>query len=162
MTLVSAIKAFFKAFKDPKKTEEFLNDTPTLCISKSPADPSHIRLLGALQQTGRFIDFLKEDIKDYSDAQVGAAVRQIHQDCSRIVEEMVTIRSVLEEEEGTTIKVPQGYDPSQIKLVGKVDGKGPYTGKVVHKGWIAHKRSLPKNFTVQNPDVIAPAEVEVR
>lgn len=161
MSLVSAFKAFIKAFKDPKKTEEFLNDTP-ICTAKTVADPSHLRLLSMLQQTGRLVDFLKEDIKDYTDAQVGAAVRQIHQDCGKVVEELVTIRSVLPEEEGTTIKVPQGYDPNNIKLIGKVDGKGPYTGKVVHKGWIAHKRSLPKQHSIQNPDVIAPAEVEVR
>ncbi len=160
MALVSAFKAFFKAFKDPKKTEEFLNDTPT-CSAKTVTDPSHLRLLSVLQQTGRLIDFLKEDIKDYTDAQVGAAARQIHQDCAKVVEELVTIRSVIPEEEGTTIKVPQGYDSNNIKLIGKVDGKGPYTGKVVHKGWIAHKRSLPKHHSTQNPDVIAPAEVEV-
>lgn len=162
MSLSLAIKAFFKAWKEPEKARKFLNDV------KAPAekiadqsDPSHLRLLSFLQQSGRLVDFLKEDISACDDAQVGAAVRQIHQECGKSLEELVTIRPVMTEHEGATVRVPQGYDPSSIKVVGKVKGEPPYNGILVHKGWKAHKRSLPKKAGEQLNDVICPAEIEV-
>lgn len=159
MSLIVAIKAFFKALKKPEKALEFLNEDKQPAVS---ADASHLRLLRLLQQTSRLIDFLKEDITSFDDAQVGAAVRKIHQDCAKTLEELVTIRPVMEEGEGAKIHLPKGYDASKIKVVGKVKGEPPYTGVLVHKGWKAHKRSLPKQTSGQELDVICPAEVEVR
>src|SRR5438034_935106 len=37
-----------------------------------------LTLLATLQREARLIDFLKESIGEYSDAQIGAAVRDIH------------------------------------------------------------------------------------
>ncbi len=162
MSLFLAFKAFVKAYRNPKKGEEFINEKEPKQITASTTDTSHLRLLGVLQGAGRLVDFLKEEIKDYTDAQIGAVVRKIHQDCAKVLEEQVTIRSVMSDEEGATVKIPPGYDPAHIKVIGKVDGKPPYTGTVVHKGWIAHKRSLTKTGTAQHSDIICPAEVEVR
>lgn len=165
MNLWLAIQAFFRTFKDPKGAKKFLAGTPKDTTPQrlaTPEDHSHLRLLALLQQSGRLLDFLKEDITGYTDEQIGAAVRQIHQDCSKILEEVVTIRPVLVEQEGATIKVPVGYDPSHIKIVGKANGEPPYTGILTHKGWKAHKRSLPKQGSDSISDVIAPAEVEIR
>lgn len=164
MSLSIAIKAFFKAWREPEKALKFLQDEPLKLPEKIPeqADQSHLRLLAFLQQSGRLIDFLKEDIASIDDAQVGAAVRKIHQDCAKSLEELVTIRPVMSEHEGASIRVPQGYDPASIKVVGKVKGEPPFTGVLVHKGWKAHKRSLPKKIGEQHNDVICPAEVEVR
>lgn len=158
MGLLLAFKAFFKAFKDPQKTKEFVEDT---CLEADVQDQAHLRLLAILQHSGRLIDFLKEDISQYNDAQVGAAVRKIHQDCSKTLEETVTIRPIRDENEGDKIKVNLGYDPALIKVVGKVKGEPPFTGTLMHKGWKAHKRSLPKKIGEQQNDVICPAEVEV-
>jgi hypothetical protein len=162
MSLALAFKAFLKAWKNPQKAEEFINDTPK--ITHAPAaDPSHLRLLSSLQQNARLIDFLKEDIKSYTDAQVGAAVRKIHQDCGKFLEETVTIRAVMDEEEGQTVKIPAGYNPAHIKVVGRVNGNPPYTGVVRHRGWKVHKLSLPKQSSAQHQaEVICPAEVEIR
>ena len=151
MSLKRAFKAFFKAFKEPEKEEKKLD-----------GEYPHLRLLALLQKSGRLIDFLKEDISQFNDAQVGAAVRQIHSECGRSLEELVTLRPMMQEAEGATISVPQGYDPAEIKVVGKVKGNPPYEGILRHKGWKAHKLSLPKSGAEGDCAIICPAEVEVR
>ena len=45
-----------------------------------PSDGA-LQILGILQRDSRLIDFLMEDISAYSDDQVGAAVRDLHQQC---------------------------------------------------------------------------------
>jgi len=83
-------------------------------------------------------------------------------DCGKCLEELVTVRPLMEENEGSPITIPQGYDSSKIKVVGKIKGQPPYHGVLVHKGWKAHKRSLPKKIGDQTAEIICPAEVEVR
>lgn len=160
MGFILAIKAFAKAWKYPEKAQEFLREEPVKAIESH--DSSHLRLLGLLQQSGRLIDFLKEDIKEYSNEQIGAAVRKIHEDCSKTLEEVVTVRPLMDEPEGAVVKLPAGYDSASIKVTGKVKGEPPYEVIVVHKGWKAHKRSLPKKIEGLSIDVISPAEVEIR
>lgn len=163
MGLALAFKAFFKAFKEPEKAKQFVEGQQKPQLSSVEAvDVSHLRLLRYLQEAGRLVDFLQEDMTSFSDAQVGAAVRKIHQDCRQVLEELVTIRPLKEEKEGDAIQVPKGYDPSQIKIVGKVKGEPPFSGILVHKGWVAHKRSLPKQVGEQTTAVICPAEIEVK
>jgi hypothetical protein len=159
MKLMLAIKAFFKAFKDPEKTQQFLEEKIS---TEDNGDLSHLRLLSVLQQSGRLIDFFKEDISKFSDAQVGAAARKIHQDCGKALEEIVTIRSVRVENEGAKVQVAPGYDPIAIKVIGKVKGEPPYSGILVHKGWKATKKSLPKKIGEQQHEVLHPAEIEIR
>ncbi len=158
--LILAFKAFFKAFRNPEKAQQFLETQ----LTKQPElfDASHLRLLYYLQHSGRLVDFLQEDIKPFSDAQVGAAVRKIHQDCGRALEELITIRPLREEKEGSKIQVPKGYDPSEIKIIGNVKGEPPFYGTLVHRGWKAHKRSLPKKTGQQIAEIICPAEVEIK
>jgi len=162
MRLVLAIKSFFKALKEPLQAKQFLDGFSSPTKSEKRSDTSHLRLLSIFQQSARLVDFFKEDLKGCSDAQVGAAVRKIHTDCSKLLEELVTVRPVFEEEEGARVEIPAGYDVSSIKVVGKVKGEPPYSGKLVHKGWRAHKRSLPKQVGKQAVEVIYPAEVEIR
>lgn len=162
MGLLLAFKAFFVALKDPQRAEEFVNKKSKDKPAIESHEQSHLRLLSMLQQSSRLIDFLKEDISAFDDAQVGAAVRKIHEDCSKCLEDIVTIRPLMDQNEGMKINVPQGYDPSKIKVVGKVKGEPPFSGILIHKGWKAHKRSLPKKVGEQSTEVICPAEVEVR
>ena len=162
MGLMLAFKAFLKAFQDPKKAEDFVLGKQPPQLAAQSGDFSHLRLLSLLQQSGRLVDFLKEDISAFSDAEVGAAARQVHRDCAKLIEELVTVRPVMEEGEGSNIRVPVGYDPATIRLVGQVKGQPPFEGVLVHKGWKAHKRSLPKGVGDQKSEVICPAEVEVR
>ncbi len=156
-----ACQAFFRTFKEPEKMQ-LLIEGKEIAKPEEVADHSHLRLLYYLQHSGRLIDFLKEDISAFNDAQVGAAVRKIHQDCAQIIEEIVTIRPLRDENEGAVIQIHKGYNPAEIKIVGKIKGEAPFTGTLVHKGWKAHKLSLPKNTGEQLMDVICPAEVEVK
>lgn len=155
MSLIGAFKAFFKALKQNEKNH------PALEKKESFVDVSHLQLLSLLQKQGRLIDFLKEDITSYSDAQIGSAVRKIHQECAKILEDYVSLRPVLQTEEGAKVSIPKGYDVSEIKVVGKVKGEPPYEGILRHKGWKAQKRTLPALISSENSSVVAPAEVEV-
>lgn len=159
MSFMLAIKAFFKALKEPKLAELFLEQKET---KPATADYAHLRMLGMLQSQGRLIDFFKEDITAFSDAQVGACARKIHADCAKFIEESITIRPLMEEEEGSEVAIAPGYDPQKIKLVGKVKGEPPFKGIVIHKGWKAHKCSLPKKTIEGEANVLYSAEVEIK
>lgn len=168
MGLLLAFKAFFKALRNPKKALEFINESESqVVINENPSlkegDFSHLRLLNSLQQSGRFIDFIKEDLSSFNDAQIGAVVRKIHQDCSSTLEELIAIRPLKDEPEGAVVQIPKGYNPAEIKIVGKVTGEPPFKGVVMHRGWKAQKRSLPKRTVDAVYDnVIYPAEIEIR
>jgi Domain of unknown function (DUF2760) len=159
MKLLLAIKAFFKAFRDPAQAQKFVEGRVQ---EVDKQDQGHLRLLAIFQQSGRLIDFFKEDITNFSDAQVGAAVRKIHQDCNKVLEDAVTVRPIMEENEGDKVTILPGYDPAAIKVVGNIKGEPPFTGILTHKGWKAHKRSLPKKIGEQHSEVLCPAEIEVR
>lgn len=163
MGLILAIKAFFKAFRDPEGAEKFVEGKTPKLISqeKSQADSNHIKLLCLLQKEGRLVDFLKEDIDAFDDEQVGAAVREVHRACRDCLDEYISPRSILEDKEGSEIRLPRGYDAEKIKVTGKVVGEPPYVGFLVHRGWIARRQSLPKQAGDQS-DVICPAEIELR
>jgi hypothetical protein len=156
MRLIRAFKAFFQAFK---KQEEAPQIAPSTNLA---SDSAHLRLLALLQKDGRLIDFLKEDISAYSDVQVGAAVRTIHAKCRESLEEFVTLRPLFTEDEGAMVTIPQGYDHSIVKITGKVKGEPPYRGILRHKGWKAHKESLPKQIHQGDRSVVCPAEVEIK
>lgn len=161
MSLMTAFKAFWHALYNPEETRTYLSgESKPKPKQIESQDPAHLKLLAILQQSGRLVDFLKEDITAYSDAQVGAAVRKIHADCSKSLEDLVTIRPVMADQEGAVVTVPVGYDPDQIKIVGKVKGEPPYKGTVLHTGWKACKRSLPHKQG--SNDVIHPAEIEIK
>lgn len=162
MRLLLAFKAFFMALKNPTLVKKLLEaKRPDISLAQAN-DYSHLRLLSLMQESSRLVDFLKEDLSSFDDAQIGAAARKIHEECAKCLEDYVTVRPLMEETEGSKITVPQGYDPVKIKVVGKVKGQPPYNGVLVHKGWKVHKRSLPKKIGDQVTEVICPAEVEVR
>lgn len=159
MSLSLAFKAFFKALKKPELARQFLEEKE---VKKISSEHSHLKMLSMLQQAGRLIDFLKEDISNYNDAEVGSAVRKIHSDCAKLIEEIVTIRPLLETEEGKEIEIPPGFDPQKFKLLGKIKGEPPFKGIVLHKGWKAHKHSLPQKGRDNQNEIIYSAEIEIR
>jgi Domain of unknown function (DUF2760) len=124
--------------------------------------PEHaaLRLLAALQEEGRLVDFFSEDITPYSDEQIGAATRGIHANCKKALHSTVKVEPVMPGEEGATVTVPAGFDPAAIRLVGDVSGTPPFTGVLRHAGWRVTAVNLPRRAG-QDPQVIAPAEVEI-
>lgn len=133
---------------------------PAPLVSSSRSDA--LTLLAALQREGRLIDFLKENIAPYSDAQVGAAVRDVHRDSAAVLERMFALRPVREGEEGTDVQVPAGADAGAVRLVGNVTGQPPYHGKLRHAGWQATRMQLPAwTGSPSASQIVAPAEVEI-
>ncbi|MGR0279876.1 DUF2760 domain-containing protein [Marinomonas dokdonensis] len=120
-----------------------------------------LHLLQLLQQEARFIDFLQESIDDYSDSDVGAAARQIHKGCAKVLSGHFTLEVVNHSPENSRIEVAADYDNSQIKLEGRVTGEGPYQGTLVHPGWQVTDIRLPKVSRTDRLHIIAPAQVEV-
>ena len=48
-------------------------------------------MLAILQRDSRLVDFLMEDIAAYSDDQIGAAVRELHDQCRDSIARYVTL-----------------------------------------------------------------------
>lgn len=120
-----------------------------------------MHLFSAMQRDGRLMDFLSEDLDQYDDSQIGAAVRNIHAGCKQVIEKYLKPEPVLAEAEGELMAVPADFDPGLITLTGKVVGDPPFKGIVRHKGWQTGTVSLPKLSGRQNARVIAPAEIEI-
>jgi hypothetical protein len=120
-----------------------------------------VQLLNILQRDGRLVDFLREDIKPYSDAQVGAAVRNLHEGCQQALDRYLKLEPIMDSTEGEPVTVQQGFDPNSIKLIGNVTGKPPLKGTLRHKGWQVTKVDLPALPESNGQIVVAPAEVEI-
>lgn len=115
-----------------------------------------------LQREGRFVDFIKEDIKNYEDAQIGAAVRQIHSQCAKIINDNFKLKALYDtKKEGEKISVNENFNAEEIRLSGNVPPKGPYKGILRHKGWISQEISLPKKIGKTSSLIVCPAEVEI-
>ena len=122
-----------------------------------------IGLLSALQEQGRLVDFLMDDITSYPDAQVGAAARIVHHGCRAVLNQHFAITPVCESAEGAMISVPVSFRGDEYRLSGSLSGSAPFTGSVVHRGWKTSKVKLPRTVVPAGvlPN-IAPAEVEVK
>jgi hypothetical protein len=169
-----AFGAFFRVLFDAVFAAQLLRlraPEPTPLVPAKPQpEPSKLReaptdaalqLLGLLQREGRLIDFLQEDMAAYSDAQVGAAARVVHDQCKRALDTHLTFERIRSEAEGSRISVPKGFSPSEIRLMGSVAGEPPFHGALAHAGWRVRNIELPKLSEGHDVSVIAPAEVEL-
>jgi hypothetical protein len=120
-----------------------------------------LALLGMLQREGRLVDFLQEEVAPFSDAEVGAAARVVHEGCRKVVRQYLVLEPVLREAEGARVSVPKGFDAQRIRLTGNVAGEGPYAGSLKHAGWVAKEVRFPTVAESIDPKVLAPAEVEL-
>lgn len=139
-------------------------ETPALPAGQAEESTDRaVQILSLLQRDGRLIDFLSEDITPYQDAQVGAAVREVHTNCRNALAQYITLEPIMEGEEDRPVTVAEGFDPASIKLVGNVTGRPPLRGLLRHKGWRVAEVNLP---TLSPPGtgraVVAPAEVEIQ
>jgi hypothetical protein len=122
---------------------------------------SGLAVLSMLQREGRLIDFLKEDMAAFSDAEIGAAARVVHAGCRKVFSQYFTIEPALPEAEGAAIQVPAGFDAQRIRLTGHVAGQPPFRGTLKHHGWVATAVRLPAVSETLDPRVLAAAEVEL-
>jgi len=169
---ILAVKAFWRVFNSespeaavariepPLKPADVESDAKVGADAELAADA--VYTLALLQRGGRLVDFLLESIDSYSDAQVGAAVRQIHAGCRGVLDEHFAVSRVMEGLEGSDVTVPDGFDASQLRLTGRISGKPPFSGVLRHPGWRVTKTNFPRRSARLDSSVIQPAEVEVR
>ena len=133
---------------------------PKPAPTPKPARSDALMLLEALQREARLIDFLKEEIAGYDDAQIGAAVRDVHRESAKLLERYFALRPVLEQEEGASVSL-EGSDAGRMRLVGNVR-EGVTQGTLAHHGWQVTKLELPTWSGSKDAErIVAPAEVEV-
>jgi hypothetical protein len=151
-----AIQAFWRTLTEP----EFAARVEPL-FSPATTGPD-LRVLAVLQRDGRLIDFLEEDIDPYNDAQIGAAVRDIHRGCRKALHEYLKIEPVLNAAEEDRVTVAADFDPASIRLIGNVNGSPPFQGVLKHHGWRARANQLPALPAARDDaSVLSPAEVEI-
>lgn len=147
-----------------KRSEKKIAAAPPAPEQQAPPSPQQaVQLLSILQREGRLIDFLQEDLSLYEDAQIGAAVRNIHQGCRQVLSEYMELKPIFEETEGADVTVPDGFDARAIRLTGNVTGTPPFKGSLRHRGWRVTRLQLPQSSSPQQKKdwILAPAEVEV-
>jgi hypothetical protein len=149
----------------PGQPEAIEHKKPAAPERPSPPRPARseaLTLLSTLQREARFIDFVQESLDDYTDAQIGAAARDVHRECGKLLERMFQICPLLDGQEGASLEVPGGFDAGQYHLTGNVTGEPPFQGRLTHHGWQASRCDLPTwSGGDKSALVIAPAEVEV-
>ncbi len=185
MRIVVAFRAFFAVLFNRKRAEEVqllltapagesersAGEPKKLAAPQSPATAAKpetvsapkssrseaLTLLSLLQREARFVDLVQESLDQYSDAQVGAAARDVLRDTQKCLNAAFNLTRLSSREEGDTVEVPESPSPVRWKLIGSVNG----SGTLVHAGWKANHVQLP-SWAGKTEDqlVIAPAEVE--
>ncbi|MGH9667020.1 MAG: DUF2760 domain-containing protein [Bryobacteraceae bacterium] len=128
-----------------------------------PAKPSDgaLQILAILQRDSRLVDFLMEDVAAYSDEQIGAAARNLHEQCRAALDRYVRLAPVIDGVEGTYTKLDSA-DAARVKLLGNVPASGKARGGTLrHRGWRAENVDLPALGSPDSRAIVAPAEIEI-
>ena len=171
MRILDAFKAFFAVLGGrtfpaevpslppvPANIPQALPPVPPDVPGRSEA----ITLLAALQRESRLVDFLMESLDGYSDAQVGAAARSVHNDAAKLLRRFFDLQPLVTQAEESPIEIPEP-DPGKYLLSGNVSGSKPIRGILVHAGWKATCCELPSfQGNPENLLIVAPAEIEIR
>lgn len=162
MSLGLAFRAFFAALSG-RPLPALPAPAPEAEAEPASAGPEAVaaQVLGLFQAEGRLLDFLAEDISEYSDADVGQVVRDVHRGCKKALEDHFVLEAVRPEPESGEVTVGAGFDPNEVRVVGNVVGNPPFTGTLRHPGYRAKQVRLPRIRTGEAALVVAPAEVEV-
>ena len=145
----------------PTKEKASLPPQPE-ALPAPPSEASAIQILSILQRKGRLIDFLQEDLSAYQDAQIGAAVRNVHQGCKEALAEYVDLEPIFTENEGSAVTIEPDFDAHAIRLTGNIVGDPPFKGALRHRGWRVARVGLPTPSPAQQKErIVAAAEVEV-
>jgi hypothetical protein len=155
---VLSLRSFWKVLADPGYAAK------VEALDAPPPTGPDLRVLAILQRDGRLIDFLREDLDAYDDAQIGAAVRDIHRGCRKALDQYLVLEPVLPGAEESEVRVEAGFDPHRIRLTGNVAGTPPFRGVLKHPGWRVKSAQLPARVGSADgggDDVIAPAEVQI-
>ncbi|PIE40978.1 MAG: hypothetical protein CSA49_05750 [Gammaproteobacteria bacterium] len=145
-----------------EKNQKASTPAPRPVESLKEAKPdAALQLLGLFQQEARLVDFLNENLTGFSDADIGATARVIHEGGKKVLNEYFELAPVRSEDEETQVTLPEGFNAAEVRLTGNVVGQAPFTGVLVHKGWKVTTTKLPKLAPDHDAAIIAPAEVEL-
>lgn len=178
MRLWLAIRLFFKVLSDGEFARQMqeqadvpaaarpvdaVKEAPTkVPPPAAPVRSDAITLLATLQREARFVDIVSESLDSYSDAQIGAAARDVLRDSRKVLDRLFALRPLVESAEGDAVSVPAGYDTGRYRLTGNVAKEPPLSGQLVHAGWMATKCEVPAwTGSREAALVVAPAEVQV-
>jgi len=135
-------------------------EKPKVAVAQHHRDGA-LALLALLQREGRLVDFLRESLDSYADADIGAAARDVHRGCRKVLEQHLALEPVMPGAEEEKVSVPKGFDPAEVRLIGEVKGEPPFRGTLRHHGWRVVDAKLPTLAEGVDRTVIAPAEVEL-
>jgi len=170
-----AFAAFFTILFQGRLPAALQNSAPppatsTTTSSAAPPAPASdqpdgldraVQMLALLQRDGRLVDFLTEDLASYSDAQIGAAVRDVHAGCRGVLTRYLTLEPILAGKEGERTSVSRDVDPAGVRLVGNTTGQPPFAGTLLHRGWRVAKLDLPALGAPAGRRIVGQAEVEI-
>jgi len=148
-----------KSLPPPEKPIE--KDKPKVVAVAQHHRDGALALLALLQREGRLVDFLREALDGFSDADIGAAARDVHRGCRKVLEQHLALEPVMPGAEEEKVSVPKGFDPAEVRLIGEVKGEPPFRGTLRHHGWRVVDAKLPTLAEGVDRAVIAPAEVEL-
>jgi hypothetical protein len=119
-----------------------------------------VTLLSTLQREARLVDLICEPLDQFTDAQIGAAAREVLKDSRSALDRMFAIQPLSEQEEGQAAPLDANASPARVRIVGKSQGD---SGVIVHRGWRATKCELPA-WKGNSDDrlIVAPAEIEIQ
>ncbi|GEM_PF-225676 len=120
--------------------------------------------LGLLQEKGRLVDFVMEDISQQPDARIGQVARVVHQGCHEVFTKHFSLQKVRSESEGSRVEL-QPEDLEKVRLAGSVQDAEQLSGTLLHAGWETTEVTLPELSPLSaDPKsyLVAPAEVEIK
>lgn len=164
MALIILIIHMYSPRVNTVLADESKTQKQTIIPETSQQQQPALMLLTLLQEKGRFLDFLMEDIDRYPDAKVCAAARVVHQGCKEVIRTAFDPLPVTELPEKGPITLAEGFPSEEFIITGAVGQQPPFTGTLLHRGWRAQKIKLP-SITRDSPradsTVIVPAQVKV-
>ncbi|XZE36863.1 DUF2760 domain-containing protein [Pirellulaceae bacterium SH501] len=148
----------------PTETKQTAETDSSPAAAKKPAASSGkaprseaLTLLSTLQREARLIDLIQESLDSYSDAQIGAAARDVLRDSKKCLQRAFGIKPLLDQSEGDSVSIPESPSPIRWRLLGSPKS----SGRVVHPGWTATHCELPTwSGNPEDQWVLSAAEVE--
>lgn len=148
--------------KDSHSLEKTGVTVSTILPSVASLTVDGLYLLALLQKSGRLIDFLQQDIRSFSNDEVGQAARVVHEGCKSVFSQYLTLEPIRSETEGASVVIQTGFNASEVELSGSVQGAPPFEGELLHHGWKVTAVHFPQTTEAYDHRILAPAAIEVR
>ena len=147
--------------REDRRDDKPKDDKPRTSSAQQQREGA-LAFLSLLQREARFVDFVRDSVDGASDADIGAAAREVHRGCRKVLDQYLAIEPVMPGAEEEKVAVPKGFDPAEVRLIGEAKGEPPYRGTLRHHGWRVVDAKLPQLAEGIDRSVIAPAEVELQ